>query len=49
MYAVNISFENKDNIQTKDINNLKQSERKAILEKAFSTFYKKNVRIDYTK
>ena len=49
MYTVNISFENKDNIQTKDIKNLELSERRAVLEKAFSTFYKKNVVVNYIK
>ncbi len=49
MYTVNISFENKDNIQTKDIKNLELPERKAILEKVFSTFYTKNVVVNYIK
>lgn len=49
MYTVNIYFENKDNIKTKDIKNLELSERKAILEKVFSTFYKKNIVVNYIK
>jgi len=46
---VNISFDGKDDVHIKDIKNLEVSQRSAILEKALSTFYKKNVKIDFIK
>ena len=49
LYIVNISFEDKNNIQTKATEELTLQERKLILEKAFSTYYKKPVKINYVK
>lgn len=49
MYTVNVSFENKDGIHSENIKILNIQQKKAILEKALSTFYKKNIKITNKK
>ena len=49
LYKINISFYNKENIHLMDIKELKDSQRNAILERALSTFYKKNVKVSCMK
>ncbi len=49
MYTVTLSFDSNDNIQSKDVKVLDFQQKKAILEKALSIFYKKNVKIIRTK
>ena len=49
MYKVNVFFENKADIHKDKIKSIDFKERKAILEKAFSTFYGRDVKVDYVK
>lgn len=49
MYEVKVFFESEDNIHKDKIECIDSERRKAILEKAFSTFYKRNVEVDYIK